>query len=149
MHTDPQGSQNQLDRQAGAQAPRVPWSYQHWQEGTSWLSRISTRYMLTHEFSFRTVVSARVTATTTPPAGRPGRSTTPSLSVATGDLFVALCYFVSRFSTLPLCHHTYVSTIASCRFMLLMDVCPCAKRISQNSSERNAPWALCSSRYVS
>lgn len=40
--------------------------------------------------SCRTVDLARVTATTTPRAGRPGRSTTPSASAVTGDLLLYL-----------------------------------------------------------
>lgn len=82
---DPPRPPHQLDHQARPQAPRVSWPYQHRQEGEH---ALLDRYCAGADFASRTVVSARVTATTTPPAGRPGRGTTPSPSVATGDLLL-------------------------------------------------------------
>ncbi len=69
--------------------------------------------LLNRPLPHRTVDSARATVTTTLRAGRPGRSTTPSVSAATGDL--SLYLFYHAFCSLPAISHT----VRSCLLMPL------------------------------
>ena len=93
--TDPPRRPHQLDREPRPQAPRVPWPYQHWQEVTSAIVQSVSGSGEADVFVRRTVVSARVTATTTPPAGRPGKSTTRFLCVATGKFSLCRSFLLS------------------------------------------------------
>ena len=65
----------------------------------------------------RTVALARVTVTTIPRVGRPGRSTTPSASAATGDLSL----YLSCHALCP--HQPAISHSALMSFHAAMDVC--------------------------